>query len=135
MSAPLKYPQLKYFAPHSSYQMQPVLQGEKVVGAPDFHSQAEAAWGVAAFYRELGLPEPAFADQALQELNKPQHAGRKDSVEARVKEFIAARKLTPVAAPVQAPPQGAAQAQAEPATVTVANPSAPDHRQKTSGRR
>lgn len=116
---------------------------------PDYKSQAEAAWAVVALFRELGLPVPVppagmedWADRARVELDKPQHAGRREAVEAKIKAFIKDRKLTPPAVPqgaaqVQGLPQApqapqAPQTQPEPAAA-VANPSHAER--KASGRR
>jgi hypothetical protein len=79
------FPEVRYFAPHDSYQPMPRIDGELLLGCPDFRTQQEAAYFLVVLYRELGLPPPGFTADVTEE--------QPAAVEGKVQELIRQRRL------------------------------------------
>jgi hypothetical protein len=65
-------PQLRYFAPNAKWQPVPVIWGQVLYAAPDFRTEAEAAYFVRRAHELLGSPPPAGPE--LPELTAEQAA-------------------------------------------------------------
>jgi hypothetical protein len=85
LAPPVVFPEVRYFAPHNSFQPMPRLDGEVLLGCPDFRTQQEAAYFLVALYRALELPPPGFAADVTQ--------GQHEAVEGKVGELIRQRRL------------------------------------------
>src|SRR5580704_14712767 len=85
------FPEVRYFAPHNSFQPVPRINGQPLMGCPGFKTQVQAAYFIVALHRELGLPPPEFTADLVEE--------EKLAVERKVAELIGQRRLekrTPV---------------------------------------
>jgi hypothetical protein len=79
------FPEVRYFAPHNSYQPMPQIDGELLSGCPDFWTQQEAAYFLLALRHALGLPPPGFTAEVAED--------KRAAVEVKVRELIRQRRL------------------------------------------
>jgi hypothetical protein len=79
------FPEIRYFAPHDSFQPMPRLDGEVLLGCPDFRTQQEAAYFLVALRRALGLPLPG--------LTVDMTAEQRAAIEGKVRDLIRQRRL------------------------------------------
>jgi hypothetical protein len=79
------FPEVRYFAPHDSFQPMPRLDGETLLSCPDFRTQPEAAYFLVALRHALGLPPPGFTADVTEE--------QRVAVEGKVRELIRQRRL------------------------------------------
>jgi hypothetical protein len=89
------FPEVRYFAPHDSFQPMPRLDGETLLGCPDFRTQQQAAYFVAALRRALSLPPPGWTVDLDKE-------GR-EAVEREVEHLVRLRRLAPNGLPTSLP--------------------------------
>jgi hypothetical protein len=74
------YAEIRYFSPHDSFQPMPQLDGEPLLGCPDFKTQEQTAYFLCTLYRELGHPMPTFTVEL--------ETGEQQAVERIVADFI-----------------------------------------------
>ncbi len=79
------FPEIRYFPPHDSFQPMPRLDGEVLLGCPDFRTQQEAAYFLVAVRRALQLPPPGFTVDVTED--------QRAAVEGKVRELICQRRL------------------------------------------
>jgi hypothetical protein len=79
------FPEVRYFAPHDTFQPMPRIDGELLQGCPDFRTQQEASYFLVALRRALGLQPPGFRVEVAEEQRK--------AVERKVEELICQRRL------------------------------------------
>jgi hypothetical protein len=79
------FPEVRYFAPHDSFQPMPRFDGELLLGCPDFRTQQETAYFIVALRRALGLPPPGITADVTEDLRA--------AVEGKVAELIRQRRL------------------------------------------
>jgi hypothetical protein len=79
------FPEVRYFAPHDSFQPMPRLDDELLLSCPDFRTQQEAAYFVVALRRTLALPPPGFVVEVAED--------QRMAVERKVQELIRQRRL------------------------------------------
>jgi hypothetical protein len=85
LSPQVVFPEVRYFAPHDSFQPMPRIDGELLPGCPDFRTQQQAAYFIVALRRALGLPLPDFTVEVAEE--------QRAAVEGKVQELIRQRRL------------------------------------------
>jgi hypothetical protein len=87
-SAPqVVYPNVRYFPPYDSFQPLPQIDGQPLLGCPDFKTQEQAAHFLVALHRKLGLPAPRFSVELTD--------NERSAVEGKVAEFVLQRQLRP----------------------------------------
>jgi hypothetical protein len=79
------FPDIRYFGPHDSFQPMPRIDGEPLLGCPDFRTQQEAGYFLVALRRALGLQPPGFGVEVTEE--------QRMGVERKVQELICQRRL------------------------------------------